>query len=113
MKESDWFENISSKFDLIVSNPPYIAENELVELEKDVTNFDPLIAISPGKDRLSAYQKIVGDAFDRLEVGGRLVLEIGSTQGKDLTQILDFHGFKQIAIHKDLDNYDRVVSGIR
>ena len=113
LKESDWFENISSKFDLIVSNPPYIGGNELVELEKDVTNFDPLIAISPGKDRLSAYQKIVGDAFDRLEVGGRLVLEIGSTQGKDLTQILDFHGFKQIAIHKDLDNYDRVVSGIR
>ena len=112
-KECDWFENISSKFDLIVSNPPYISSDEINELERDVKDYDPLIALSPGKDKLLAYRKIGRDAFSCLEVSGRLILEIGIFQGPELTQILEVHGFKQIKTHKDLEGHDRVVSCIR
>lgn len=112
-KESDWFENISSKFDLIVSNPPYISSDEIDELERDVKDYDPLIALSPGKDGLLAYRKIGRDAFSCLEVSGRLILEIGIFQGPEVTQILELFGFKQIETHKDLEGHDRVVSCIR
>jgi release factor glutamine methyltransferase len=112
-KESDWFENISSKFDLIVSNPPYISSDEIDELERDVKDYDPLIALSPGKDGLLAYRKIGRDAFSCLEVNGRLILEIGIFQGPEVTQILELFDFKQIETHKDLEGRDRVVSCIR
>lgn len=112
-KESDWFENISSKFDLIVSNPPYISSDEIDELERDVKDYDPLIALSPGKDGLLAYRKIGRDAFSCLEVSGRLILEIGIFQGPEVTQILELFDFKQIETHKDLEGRDRVVSCIR
>ena len=112
-KESDWFENISSKFDLIVSNPPYISSDEIDELERDVKDYDPLIALSPGKDGLLAYRKIGRDAFSCLEVSGRLILEIGIFQGPEVTQILELFDFKQIETHKDLEGHDRVVSCIR
>ena len=107
------FENISSKFDLIVSNPPYISSDEIDELERDVKDYDPLIALSPGKDGLLAYQKIGRDAFSCLEVSGRLILEIGMFQGPEVTQILKLFDFKQIETHKDLEGHDRVVSCIR
>ena len=113
LKESDWFRNISSTFDLIISNPPYIGEDEIEKLEKDVKTFDPLISLSPGKDGLIAHRQIARDAYNYLEVGGRLILEIGSFQGAKLKQILNLSGFKEIETHKDLDGNDRVVSCVR
>jgi len=108
--ESDWFSNISSKFDLIVSNPPYIGADEVDGLEKDVKDFDPIIALSPGKDGLSAYRQIAKNAIGHLETDGRLIVEIGNMQGADLKHILNIYGYKEIRLHKDLDGYDRVVS---
>lgn len=108
--ESDWFSNISSKFDLIVSNPPYIGADEVDGLEKNVKDFDPIIALSPGKDGLSAYRQIAKNAIGHLETDGRLIVEIGNMQGADLKHILNIYGYKEIRLHKDLDGYDRVVS---
>lgn len=110
LTESDWFSNISSKFDLIVSNPPYIGADEVDGLEKNVKDFDPIIALSPGKDGLSAYRQIAKNAIGHLETDGRLIVEIGNMQGADLKHILNIYGYKEIRLHKDLDGYDRVVS---
>ncbi len=110
LRLSDWFSNIFTRFDLIVSNPPYISENEIDDLAKEVKSFDPLIALSGGKDGLHSYRKIASKALERLEVDGRLIMEIGSRQGSDVQQIMASHGFKQIMVHKDIENRDRVVS---
>ena len=113
LRLSDWFENIFTTFDLIVSNPPYIAEDDIDELQDEVKNFDPLIALSCGKNELNSYREIASAAVNRLKPGGRLISEIGSMQGVDVQQILLSHGFKQIALHKDFEDHDRVVSCIR
>ena len=113
LTHSDWFEKIFNTFDLIVANPPYIAEDKIDELADEVKRFDPMIALTSGKDALNSYRKIARGAFERLEIHGRLILEIGSLQGLDVKKILAFHGFKQISVHKDFENHDRVVSCIR
>ena len=58
--ESDWFDSLHGKFDLIISNPPYIGENELEGLEPDVIDYDPIIALTPGGDGLAPYRIIAG-----------------------------------------------------
>ncbi len=106
---SDWLDKISGQFDLIVSNPPYIAESELSVLSPDVTHFDPKIALSPGKDGLLAYRAIARDAQNHLLPSGRLIVEIGASQGADVKKIFTQIGYQEIEILKDLNERDRVV----
>ena len=106
---SDWLDKISGQFDLIVSNPPYIAESELSVLSPDVTHFDPKIALSPGKDGLVAYRAIARDAQNHLLPSGRLIVEIGASQGADVKKIFTQIGYQEIEILKDLNERDRVV----
>lgn len=87
-QKSDWFEAISGQFDLIVSNPPYIGEDEIPHLDPDVRLYDPMIALSPGRDALQAYQNIASDAIGYLKPGGRLLVEIGFRQGEAGTCII-------------------------
>ena len=107
---SDWFDSITGRFDLIVSNPPYIAADEMAALSPDVRDWEPQGALSPGGDGLDAYRAIARGAGARLMGGGRILLEIGPTQGAVVRDLLAAQGFDQIAILRDLDGRDRVVA---
>lgn len=108
---SDWWDGVSGTFDLIVSNPPYIAAQEMAALSPEVQNHDPRIALTDDADGLSCYRVIVAGAWPHLTVGGRLLVEIGPTQGPDVQQMFEAAGFAEIGIRQDLDGRDRVVFG--
>ena len=112
-QKSDWFEAISGQFDLIVSNPPYIGEDEIPHLDPDVRLYDPMIALSPGRDALQAYQNIARDAIGYLKPGGRLLVEIGFRQGEAVRELFASNGLKEIEIIQDLNGLDRVVCAIK
>ena len=112
-QKSDWFEAISGQFDLIVSNPPYIGEDEIPHLDPDVRLYDPMIALSPGRDALQAYQNIASDAIGYLKPGGRLLVEIGFRQGEAVRALFASNGLKSIEIIQDLNGLDRVVRAIK
>ena len=106
---SDWYHGLSGRFDLIVSNPPYIAAAEMACLAPDVRDWEPEIALTPGGDGLEAYRRIIAGARGHLAPGGRLCLEIGPTQGAAVSTLLRAAGFKAADIVHDLDGRDRVV----
>lgn len=108
---SDWCEGVSGTFDLLVSNPPYIAADEMAGLDPEVRDHEPLIALSDGADGLTAYRMIAMQAGPHLAPDGRLLVEIGARQGDAVTAILAAAGFADIAVHRDLNHKDRVVSG--
>ena len=97
-------------FDLIVSNPPYIATEAILTLQPEVRLFDPKAALDGGWDGLEAYRAIAAQAARRLHPGGLLLLEIGYNQGEILRRMLGRAGFARIDILKDLACLDRVVS---
>ncbi len=107
---SDWFGEVRETFDLIVSNPPYIAEDEMASLPIDVAAHDPILALSPGGDGLGAVQRIAEGAGAHLRPGGRLLLEIGWRQGRAASALLDAAGFADVAVFPDLGGRDRVVA---
>ena len=109
---SDWFKGVSGRFDLIVSNPPYIARAEMPGLAEEVRNHEPDIALSDGGDGLGAYRKIAAEVGRYLAPGGRLLLEIGPTQGAQVKQLLARAGLQRLRIIPDLDRRDRVVIGV-
>lgn len=110
--ESDLFSRIPGQFDLIVSNPPYIAETELSALAPEVKDHDPKLALIGGRDGLDFYRRIAAECPASLKKGGRIFLEIGADQGPQVQSILADAGFGSIRIIKDLAGLDRVVSGI-
>ena len=111
VQEGDWFAGVEGRFDLIVSNPPYIAADEMAGLSPEVRDWEPHLALTPGGDGLDAYRAIARGAGTRLMPGGRILLEIGPTQGADVAALLAAQGFERISIRPDLDGRDRVVEG--
>ncbi|MFY9210601.1 MAG: peptide chain release factor N(5)-glutamine methyltransferase [Aestuariivita sp.] len=107
--QSDWFGAVSGSFDLIVSNPPYIAAEEMPGLEEEVRHHEPEMALTDGGDGLSAYREIARSAPHHLAQGGRLLVEIGPTQGAQVMEILARSGFTDLNCLQDLDRRDRVV----
>jgi release factor glutamine methyltransferase len=108
---SDWFERIEGQFDLIVSNPPYIALSEMQDLSPEVREHEPRMALTDEGDGLDAYRRIAAGAPDFLMAGGRLLVEIGPTQAKDVSALFDAAGLSDIRVIPDLDGRDRVVLG--
>ncbi len=106
---SDWFRAVSDSYDLIVANPPYIAEAEMPLLAPEVRDWEPKKALTPGGDGLAAYRAIAIGAPAHLVPGGRLLLEIGPTQGAAVTALLKKQGLTGLRILPDLDGRDRVV----
>ena len=106
--ESDLFENIEGKFNVIVSNPPYIKKDVIRTLSKEVQN-EPIIALDGGIDGLDFYKKIVEEALNYLEDGGYLLLEIGYDQKEEVLNLVIDKNYKDIRVRKDLSNNDRVV----
>jgi release factor glutamine methyltransferase len=110
----DWCAGLEGQFDLIVSNPPYIAADELAGLSPEVRLHEPLVALSPssdpGSDGLGAYRQIAAGVGALLAPGGRLLLEIGPRQAADVRRILTDSGLTVTAVLPDMDGRDRVVS---
>lgn len=106
---SNMFSNIKDKFDIIVSNPPYIKRKVIEELEKEVQN-EPYIALDGGIDGLDFYKIIACEAYKYLNEDGKLLLEIGYDQKEEVTNLLkDSEKFGKIYSKKDLYGNDRVV----
>lgn len=109
--QSDWFDAVTGRFDLIVSNPPYIAAAEMAALAPEVRDWEPHLALTPGADGLAAYRAITAGAARHLEPGGRLMVEIGPAQGQAVAALFGAAGLEDIRILPDLDGRDRVVQG--
>ncbi|PIE14753.1 MAG: protein-(glutamine-N5) methyltransferase, release factor-specific [Rhodobacterales bacterium] len=109
--QSDWFSQLSGRFDLIVSNPPYIAADEMPTLAPELRDWEPQIALSPGGDGLVAYRVLTQTAPRFLNPKGRLMVEIGHQQGADVCDLFQANGFHGITCLKDLNGHDRVVLG--
>ncbi|MCC8065887.1 MAG: peptide chain release factor N(5)-glutamine methyltransferase [Clostridiales bacterium] len=99
------------RFDMIVSNPPYIRTDVIEELSDEVRLHEPRTALDGGKDGLDFYRRIIRDSGECLRPGGWLLLEIGYDQGQDVSGLMIQNGFLDVAVTKDLSGNDRVVSG--
>ncbi len=108
----NWCDGLENKFDLIVSNPPYISEKEILGLSNDVINWEPRIALTPEGDGLGAYKNIINGVKNILIPNGRIIFEIGHAQGNEVSNLLKSNSFKEINIVKDINNKDRVVSAL-
>lgn len=109
-RDRGWWSPSSGRFDLVVSNPPYIAAGEMPGLSPEVRGWDPEIALTPGGDGLDAYRHILTEVPHILASGGRLLFEIGPTQGQAVAALVAAAGLQQIRILPDLDGRDRVVA---
>ncbi|MCV2889260.1 peptide chain release factor N(5)-glutamine methyltransferase [Ruegeria aquimaris] len=109
---SDWFAQVAGRFDLIVSNPPYIALAEMPDLAPEVIEHEPQMALTDGGDGLGAYRRIAAGAPDHLRPGGRLMVEIGPTQALAVSQLFEAAGLSGVRVIPDLDGRDRVVAAI-
>lgn len=101
------------KFDIIVSNPPYIPTKEIEKLDKNVRECDPVLALDGGEDGLDFYREIISKAPDRLNNGGLLFFEVGKGQAQDVKKFLKENGFEEIKIIKDYNKIERVICGKR
>ncbi|MEC7257214.1 MAG: peptide chain release factor N(5)-glutamine methyltransferase, partial [Pseudomonadota bacterium] len=110
IRQSDWFAAVEGQFDLILSNPPYIALDEWDSLSPDVRNHEPRLALTDEGDGLGAYRRIAAGARPYLAPGGRLLLEIGPTQARAVCALLEQAGFTAPNVLQDLDGRDRVVA---
>lgn len=109
--QSDLFENIEERYDMIVSNPPYIRTAVIEELKEEVKFHDPYIALDGKEDGLYFYRKIVEESTKYLKENGMLYFEIGHDQGQDVKNLMEEAGFSEVLIKKDLAGLDRVVFG--
>ena len=108
--QSNWFEGVQGSFDLIVANPPYIAMDEMAGLDRDVRDYDPHIALSPGGDGLDPYRVIAACVRRHLSPDGRLIVEIGYLQAVEVMQLFQNAGLSALRCHADLAGRDRVIS---
>jgi release factor glutamine methyltransferase len=102
-------DNISDQFDIIVSNPPYIAEPDIKFLSKDVMLFEPHLALSGGPDGLSAYREIAKECITHLKQSGMLAVEIGITQAQNIKNIFMENGLIITKTQRDFSNIERCI----
>lgn len=109
-QHSDWLRDVRGRFDLVVANPPYIAEDEMPGLSPEVRGWEPLLALTPGGDGLEAYRRILRDIGSVLAPSGRLLLETGSLQGAAVAALCRGAGLQAVTVLQDMDGRDRVIS---
>lgn len=105
--EGPWWAPVAGRFDLIVSNPPYIPAAEIAGLSPDVGDFDPHLALDGGADGLEPYRRIAAGATIHLNPGGRVLVEIGAGQAPDVEGLFQAHGFASDSAHSDLGGHVR------
>ncbi len=104
-----WFAPVKERFDIIISNPPYITKPAMEALSPEVKNFDPYLALSGGDDGLEAYREIISTAKQHLNYAGKIIFEIGFDQKTSVENLLKAAGFLNVITTKDLAGHDRVV----
>ncbi|MDF2234518.1 peptide chain release factor N(5)-glutamine methyltransferase [Albimonas sp. CAU 1670] len=109
MQPGDWFAGVRGRFELVVSNPPYIPEQEVEALDPEVRGWEPFAALSGGADGLGAYRAIAAGLDGALAPGGRAILEIGAGQEGDVEAIFAAQGFVLHAAHRDFDDRPRAL----
>ena len=107
---SNWMESINFKFDVVVSNPPYIPSKDIKKLSKDVKKFDPLISLDGGEDGLSCYRLIVKDLKRVITKNAIIIIEIGCNQSKLVEEIFKKNDFKLVKKYNDINGLDRVLT---
>lgn len=107
--QSDWLENVEGLFDLIVSNPPYITSEDVENLESNVKDFDPRLALDGGKDGLEPYRNLLGNLKNVLAEDGLIFFELGKGQVPDIKEIAVAHGATLHETYRDLGGIERVV----
>ena len=109
-----WADGLAdASFDLVVSNPPYIPTAEIETLDPEVREHDPRLALDGGPDGLDAYRVLAPEILRVLKPGGLFLVEIGWTQGADVTALFRDAGADQVRVIKDLGDRDRVVAGVK
>lgn len=109
--ESDLFSKVQGAYDIIVSNPPYIATKELEALMPEVRDHEPRIALDGMEDGLHFYREILSRAHEFLKTDGWICFEIGYDQGEALRNMLLEHGYSNVSIEKDFAGLDRIALG--
>jgi release factor glutamine methyltransferase len=97
-------------FDLVVSNPPYVAAPALDGLQREVRDYEPRLALSPGDDGLAIIRRLLIDSLAFVKTGGHLLIEIGFDQGEEVRRLIDGTAWKLLAIHPDLQGIPRTVA---
>ncbi|KAF0227984.1 MAG: release factor glutamine [Beijerinckiaceae bacterium] len=110
-RQGDLLAGIDGAFDIIVSNPPYIASAEITTLEPEVRLHDPHLALDGGPDGLSFYRRLIADAPSRLAPEGFLALEVGFGQAETVDGMMEAAGFRTVGMRRDLGGILRVVFG--
>ena len=103
------FDFNNGKYELIISNPPYIKKLDLKNLDRDVRNFEPYIALNGGLDGLSEIRKLIKKSTELIKKNGKLILEIAFNQKIEVKKILKNNGFYVDAVVKDLAKNDRCI----
>ncbi|MGG7566403.1 peptide chain release factor N(5)-glutamine methyltransferase [Rhodovulum sp. DZ06] len=111
LRLGDWATGIDGPFDLVVSNPPYIAEDEMPGLSPEVRDWEPRMALTPGGDGLSPYRILGAEAPRLLAPGGRVLLECGAGQAEAVAGMLAEAGLGGVRVHRDMDGRGRCVEG--
>ena len=109
--QSDLFENVEGKFEIIVSNPPYIASDEIEKLMPEVRDHEPRMALDGTADGLEFYRRIIAEAGQHLVSSGMLFFEIGYDQGQAVSELMREHGYREVQVVQDYAGLDRVVYG--
>ncbi len=110
-EKSDLFEEVSGTYDMIVSNPPYIRSEEILTLMPEVAQYEPHLALDGKEDGLHFYRKIIAESKDYLNPDGMILFEIGHDQGRAVSKMLQYAGYRDIQVIQDLAHHDRVVYG--
>ncbi len=109
IRQSDWFADVDETFDLIASNPPYLAGYEMNEVAPELREHEPRVALTDEGDGLSAYRVIASQAAQYLNPNGRVMVEIGWRQGASVRTIFEKNGWSGIVVMPDLGGRDRVI----
>jgi len=105
--------NDFSNYDIIVSNPPYVSQNDYLNVQKEIKNFEPKIAVTDLSDGYKYFGKIITLASEILKIGGKLFFEMGQGQSKKINELLIKNDYKEIYVFKDYQKIDRVISGVK
>lgn len=106
---SNWFEAVAARYDLIVSNPPYIRHGDIAALDADVRDHDPMAALDGGEDGLDAYRVLADDLVPFFEQDGAIAVEIGHDQSQDVTNLFETAGFAKIGERSDYGGHIRAL----
>jgi release factor glutamine methyltransferase len=109
--ESDWFSAVDGQFDLIVSNPPYVATEDLSSLAGEVKDHEPRVALDGGREGLERIRDLLAQAGEHLSTGGRVLLEIGHGQGDRIKRLMEEAGMGEVSIDCDLSGRERFAFG--